>query len=508
VLYLKIENPGVAPEEAFTLFGATSKRHCTHPLMIGTFGSGNKHSTCVLLRKHINPTIFCGLLRLSFSTKPVEFKGVGGKVSNQRQVVVKFGGKDAEGVNRSREQELSVTLDYGTSDWHEMALALREYVSNALDACFELAAGALEDNCTETALIAQVKSAVSQVKVALVDERQVRAKDGFTRVFVPVTPEVQEWYNEHHKWFLHFSEPESVVRRILPKANRNRPLSDGSVPQRAVIYRRGVRVREFTASKLPSLFDYNMDLRLNESRTVDDWNIKYECGKTLAAADKNTLAEVFKATAQGAEYWELNLDAYGLAPGYDDDQTAILARRATWEAALELACGDDAVLVNTEAETTAAILEKKGHEPIKVKEGWIEAAKKLGVAKTDDKVVSEDDKKGRRFGPATVPVQEALDFVWGALLSLGLTQNKGKPPCGCFFEPINAGGRAAGLYKDGTVWVHEEHAGGHSTWMLVCVIEEVSHHITGATDYSRDFQTFLVQTIAALLPLAKDKLPL
>ena len=100
------------------------------------------------------------------------------------------------------------------------------------------------------------------MKIEVVDEAQVRAKRNFTRVFVPLNAEVLDFYNDLGKWFLHFSEPESLSKAILPKKNRN--LGDRKA---AVIYRRGVRVREFETSDTETLFDYNLnDLPIDESR--------------------------------------------------------------------------------------------------------------------------------------------------------------------------------------------------------------------------------------------------
>ncbi len=61
-----------------------------------------------------------------------------------------------------------------------------------------------------------------------------------------------------------------------------------------MIYRRGVRVREFESSDQESLFDYNLnDLTIDESRKASDWDVKHHCGKALANADKTILAMLF-----------------------------------------------------------------------------------------------------------------------------------------------------------------------------------------------------------------------
>lgn len=49
-MYLKIENEGTVPVEAFTLIGASSKRDDSSK--IGMFGSGNKYALAYLLRNN------------------------------------------------------------------------------------------------------------------------------------------------------------------------------------------------------------------------------------------------------------------------------------------------------------------------------------------------------------------------------------------------------------------------------------------------------------------------
>ena len=181
---------------------------------------------------------------MEFSTRPQTVSdGIASK--DFGRVVVKFGGSDPiTGASKSSTEDLGFVLSYGDKDWTESSLALREFVSNAIDRS-----------------IREVGD-WSAVKIEIVSESQVRAKAGYTRVFVPLTPEVLEFYNNLGKWFLHFSEPESLGKAILPKANRN--LGDRKA---AVIYRRGVRVREFESSDTESLFDYNLDnLTIDESR--------------------------------------------------------------------------------------------------------------------------------------------------------------------------------------------------------------------------------------------------
>ncbi len=126
--YLKIENPGVAPEEGFILLGASTKRGQSG--QIGSFGTGNKMGVNVLLRSSISPVIFCGNLKIEFGTRNQAIDD-GNKRVDFNRVFVKFGGKDSRGVSRSSTEDLGFVLEHGAKDWDGVDLAMREFVSNA-----------------------------------------------------------------------------------------------------------------------------------------------------------------------------------------------------------------------------------------------------------------------------------------------------------------------------------------------------------------------------------------
>lgn len=264
--FMKIENIGVCPPEGFTVLGVSLADTSNNEGVIGQFGSGNKHAVAVLLRHDLSPVVFAGTLKLEFSTRPQTVADNQASKDFAR-VVVKYGGTDPiSGTSRTSTEDLGFVLDYGKQDWQEIVLALREFVSNAIDRSI------------------REKGDWSGVKVEIVDESQVRAKRGSTRVFLPMNAEVLEFFNNLGKWFLHFSEPNSLNRAILPKRNRN--LGERKA---AVIYRRGVRVREFESSDTESLFDYNLnDLTIDESRRASDWDVKHHCGQALGNADRRT----------------------------------------------------------------------------------------------------------------------------------------------------------------------------------------------------------------------------
>src|SRR5438094_7595757 len=99
--FLKIENPGVCPQEGFTVLGVSPADTSAHEGVIGQFGSGNKHAVGVCLRSGLSPIVFAGTLKLEFSTKPQTVTdGLASK--DFGRVVVKYGGTDPiSGASRS-----------------------------------------------------------------------------------------------------------------------------------------------------------------------------------------------------------------------------------------------------------------------------------------------------------------------------------------------------------------------------------------------------------------------
>ncbi|HEY7328077.1 MAG TPA: hypothetical protein VH592_10575 [Gemmataceae bacterium] len=480
--FLKIENVGVCPPEGFTVLGVSLAHTSANPGVIGQFGSGNKHAVAVLLRNELSPVVFAGTLRLEFGTRPQVVSDAQAMKEFSR-VVVKYGGNDpVTGASRSSTEDLGFVLDYGKQDWDEVSLALREFVSNAIDRSI------------------REWGDWSSVKIEVVDEAQVRAKRNFTRVFVPLSAEVLQFYNDLGKWFLHFSEPEALDKAILPKKNRN--LGDRKA---AVIFRRGVRVREFESSDTPSLFDYNLnDLRIDESRKCGDWDVRHHCGKALANADKHALAVLFDRLLNSDQpAWEFTFDLYSLSPSSGESAEVFSQRSKNWSEAFAQVAGEDAVLTG---KGTKDQLERKGYVPVVAPENLISAAGVYGV-QTSASVLTVDELVGRQISDPTPDAQNAVDFVWSWLEETGLTNGKEKPPVKVFSSILDGGIMLNGFCRDGVVYLHQDLGGTASEFggrralsdrLLHVALEEIAHHVTGATDNSRDFQNFLLDLAVKL----------
>lgn len=471
--FLMIENPGVCPPEGFTVLGVSLADTSSNQGVIGQFGSGNKHGVTLCLRKGVEPTIFCGTLRLEFFTKPQTVSDSQASKDFSR-VCVKYGGT-YNGVNKTSTEDLGFVLDYGQKDWSDISLALREFVSNSIDRC-------IRENGNW-----------KDVRVEIVDEAKVRAKAGVTRVFLPLTAEVLEFYNNLGKWFLHFSEPESINLAILPKKDRN--IGDRKA---AVIYRRGVRVREFEDNDMPSLFDYNLnDLSIDEARKASDWDVRYYCSKAFANAPEDVLTIYMSNLTHGrVGYWEFTFDGGSMTFFNNNDD-----RSKRWKKSFMDSAGDRAVL--TTDESTAERLVRKGYTPVMANAGLVQAAAIYGVP-TADTVLTLDEMTGRDVCDATDSAQAAVDYVWSVLENHGLTRGKDKPPVFCFSTLLDGGTMLHGYYRDGKVYLNASLApvGGSlclSAHLLKVALEEIAHFVTEATDNSRDFQDYLLEITVKML---------
>jgi hypothetical protein len=429
MMYLKIANPGAAPVESFSLLGASTTRFAGVEGTIGNFGSGAKHSINLCLRNNINPVIFCGLQRLEFYVEPTEVND-GLYSRNFGVVCFRLTGKDDSGKVYNRTEKTSVTTDYGVSDWNDLSMALREFVSNALDR-----------SKRET-------GSFNYAAVEVVAENQVRAKAGETRVFVPLTPEVSKFYNELGKRFLHFSEPESLSKHILPK-NRTRGIDS---PKNCVIYKHGVKVAELECND-PSFYDYNFgdELRLDECRNVDQWRVRAMIALVLSRADSKTLAPLIYGGLNDKKVYEHSLDSYYLKPTSVDNEDVIEKKKKVWQEVFVSIAGADAVL---SSDTGAEFVRRKGYKPVKLPDSWGEAARAYGI-RCEATVLSEDDRLGREILPATIQVEKTFADVWDTLCLVEMTFNKEAPRLACYREiSSKAEATVMGFYRDGTCYIN------------------------------------------------------
>jgi hypothetical protein len=313
-------------------------------------------------------------------------------------------------------------------------------------------------------------------------------------VFVPLTNErlgegqavVLNFYNTLGKWFLHFSEPEVVINgvSVLPKRSRN--IGEKAT---AVIYRRGVRVREVGNYADESLFDYNLNnLQLDESRNVDDYACSFAAAKEVKVSVM-VLGALFQSFLSTEKKWEWDFSSCELRPSYNDSDEETRAKEKAWEIAFA-SLGANAVLVTKG--TAKDVLVAKGYVPVEAPESFVRAGADYGIL-TPDKVLNEDERSGREIIAATVDAVAAVDWAWDRIVQVNMDGGKEKPPVKCFRSQMDGGSIRMGFYRDGVVYISEDFASGSGVELRQIALEELVHYVTGSTDCSRDFQDFALK---------------
>jgi len=466
-MYLMIQNSGVAPVESYTLLGASAARDSGVEGVIGQFGSGAKHAVNVLLRADLDFTVYCGKTKIKFSTIDTQIND-GLSVKTAKQVVAKLTG------SRNQVVKLGWTLGFGALDWADCAMAIREFVSNAIDRT-------LRGNEVVGEAVAS-----GDLRVCLVEDNQVRALDGYTRVFIEATEEVVNYFNELPRRFLQFSQDPLKNSKMQPKAGRN--FNDG----RAMIYRNGVFVCELEGDD--SLCDYNFstsELRIDEARNLNSYTCRAAIAELYKKAATKDIARVLRAIITGTKCLEGGLDKYYMT-GYS---TATAAAKANWAAAWEIIAGEGILCRDTKE---AEALGRKGHDAVIVgNESWLETAKHYGIKAIED-VMDIHERQGRSETDATDEAKEALETVWKWILDAGMDDYRPCPAIRGFDELTNGESECLGYYKPGgsTIWIRNDQGGKH---LLEIVLEECCHYVTGATDCSRDFQNWLMRLIVRVM---------
>ena len=220
--YLKIKSEGQIQKEAFTLLGASTKKG--EKGKIGLYGSGNKYAVASLLRNNIMFSVFSGENEIKFTTKEKEYRG-------KKFNIILVDGK-----------ETSLTTEMGGDDWDDSFSYIREVYSNALD----------EEGETEMDVV-----------------EEPSGEKGFTCFFIQYTKEVKDFYKNIHNYFcvnnpnvLHSNNYGSIY---LSENNELR------------LFRRGILCFN---NKEKSLFNYNGNFEINESRVLkDEWGSRYRVGE-------------------------------------------------------------------------------------------------------------------------------------------------------------------------------------------------------------------------------------
>ena len=412
-MYLLIENPGEINLDALTILGVSTSRGDEDK--IGQFGSGAKMGVLLLMRKGASPTIYSGTTKVEFQSSPAM---IDAHIFNK--VKCSVGGKS---------RDMGFALEYGAIDWNDSWMALREFISNAIDS-----------------------SSFDDVRIELRED--TRAKSGVTRVFIPLIPEISAHFNTLKDRFLHFSYQDKV--EVLSKPN----LSPCKV------YRKGVFVRELTHM---SLYDYNSpSLEVDECRNCDNWKAEYHIfdrmlGKLNATQWRPLL-----------ENLEARINPYTIEVSAPEYYVKV------YPALLEAYGG----LFGSIPICKPIIYESvKDKSPFYICDGFIFNALKKGGIKTHEDYLSKAENEGGSLCQPTGIMIDTFERCCSFLENLGLRFEK--PQLSGFSSISNNATIKAGYYADGTVFINMNREGACDV-----MLEELGHHITQASDCSIDMQRF------------------
>lgn len=463
-MYLKIQNAGEAPVEGFTLLGVSTSRACGTEGVIGQFGSGNKHAINVLLRAGLKLVVFCGKTRLVFETRESMIDD-GLTQTPVHRVVCRVG--------NTKPIDLGWVLDFGAIDWVDTSMALREFISNAIDRTLRQG----DD------VLAAIRT--GDLGVVPVADTQVRARSGYTRVFVEMDADVQRFYGELPERFLHFSDkPDVLGQRLIVKPELSR----------AKVYREGVFVREVSGA--PSLFDYNFSssqLSIDECRNSSDYSVRASAARLIRNATTSELVVILRAIVDRTECFESNLESSYLLPSWERPTDH---QRTQWQQAWEVVTGG-AVACPSVGSVPSSV-QKKGYEVVSVESlTHVDMLGRFGV-KTHMEVLSQPEQDGLELLPPDAYAKKAVDIVWDWLSDLSLTNNRPKPRVGCFHSIVNAGSQRLGFADQSGVYLSTSITDTLSRELLQTALEEVVHWVTGSQDCSRDIQEFLFRMIIGI----------
>jgi hypothetical protein len=325
------------------------------------------------------------------------------------------------------------TLEFGEQDWDHTNMALREFISNAIDSCgFE------------------------NVRLEVVEKP--RAKAGTTRIFIEYSETVQRYHENLDYYFLHWTPYRD--KKFIPNTEN----------EVARIYRKGVFIGNMDSYHNPSLFHYNLgdELDIDESRNINEWDAQVAAAKALVD-DIDALTTFCRSLIDENPKWEHRFSKYQL-------QRNSKNLKAAWEAAL----GNRVVC---DSAARAAQVATKGVQTVVVKEDVFEVFKDAGVASSDDKL-SPLEQQGATPVPATPEAIETLDQVWDWLKDIEMTNGKDKPEYHCFTK-VDEGTHLFGYQEGNKVYLNVD-----DTRNRHVALHELTHYITDAQDCTSTFQDF------------------
>ncbi len=409
---------------------------------IGQFGTGLKESIALMARMDLFPVIFSGEMRMDFSIQDMD---------GQQEICFKLS-EDRQRFVANEWHGLGIHPDFGKADWNNPWMIFREVVCNALD---ESGTDDLFHECSM---------------------REPEGVAGATRIYIPVTPEIMEAYASINRKLLPLGD-HTIVHGVSGYGRLIEKREDAKLQ----VFHRGVWIQEHEEE---SLYDYDLDgVKLNESRSCDWHSVNTQTGIVIAQFSEDQAQALLNAMlVDNRTIWERH--CLSNATYYVD------TKMEAWQNAWTSIFGDNAVLTDTSAFFHDK-LKRMGKTPIIVSDsGLMSFLKSAGIDHVAQ-VLTREDRKWDTVADPDEESQDVFDSVWDRLETAGLTHGKTKPPLRIFTELPGSAEVTFGGYLNGTCYVNRACVG--SLQERRACLEEQAHHISGASDESREFQMFLLE---------------
>jgi hypothetical protein len=368
--YLMIQNRGEANTRAYTDLGYSTA--CDEENSMGMFGTGAKQALTLLLREGLEAWVYCGTTRIQFVADGEE---------GNSQVLYRVG----TGVDKKS----GWVLRFGSNDWTNTDMALREFISNAIDR-------------HENELKGSFQAAIDcgDLKVTLVDENQRKAKSGYTRIFVQVNDDVRRYFANLGEMFLHFSDNPHLVDVGMIKRDTRGP---------ARVYRMGAYVCTMHESEGDAIFDYNFQpgqIEIDEARNSNPYTVRAACARLLRDADSRTLAIFLKDTLTEGTSYERKFDNDYILNTWANPSAE---QCGEWTAAWKAVAGDSVAVGGSYLK---GAVHRRGHEATVVKKPGLTCLLRRFGVKTNDDVLTERESEGIVIQPATYDAKQSVNSAW------------------------------------------------------------------------------------------------
>ncbi|KKM13470.1 hypothetical protein LCGC14_1715940, partial [marine sediment metagenome] len=161
-----------------------------------------------------------------------------------------------------------------------------------------------------------------------------------------------------------------------------------------------------------------------------------------------------------------------------------------WTNAFHALFGENAVLTD-DNEFLYDKLRAVGKDPVVVTHMGLTHLLRASGVPTVDKVLTREQRKWESISQPTAESQKVFDSVWKTLGDAGLHYGTKKPELQMFTEAPGKTSIIFGSYFEGRVSINTIIVG--SPKERQACLEELAHHISEASDETREFQTFLLE---------------